>query len=48
MCVAVGAQTQGLGAELPTLIPGNACAMGTHVLLYRCLGAITLPQPCQG
>lgn len=46
--MAVGAQTQGFGAELPTLIPGSARVMGSHVLLYRCLGATTLPQPCPG
>lgn len=48
LCVAVGVQTQGLGAELHALIPGTARAMGTHVLLYRCSGATALPQPCQG
>lgn len=47
LCVAVGVQTQALGAELPALVLGTARAMGTHLLLYRCSGATTLPQPCQ-
>lgn len=45
--MAVGVQTQALGAELPALVPGTARAMGTHLLLYRCSSATTLPQPCQ-
>lgn len=43
--MAVGAHTQGFGAELPTLIPGSARVMGSHVLLYRSLLGCHHPAP---